>query len=117
VFLHRRGCPPPDPVAPAASSPSPRPRAVTRPQVKKKEVLDKHLDFLLSQTERYSKVLAEELHGGKPSSSGALSAPSDAAAAAPAPAAAPPSTSPTDDADDEFVMDAAQVWDPLPPSL
>lgn len=81
--------------------------------MKKKEVLDKHLDFLLSQTERYSKVLAEDLV--KPTSSphpatlDAAGSPAVAAAASAGASAVAPAASSTDDADAEFLMDAAQL--------
>lgn len=79
--------------------------------MKKKEVLDKHLAFLLSQTERYSKVLAENLvkptSSPRPATLDAAGSPAVAAAASPS--AVVPAASSTDDADAEFVMDAAQL--------
>jgi hypothetical protein len=81
--------------------------------VKKKEVLDKHLDFLLSQTERYSKVLAEDLvkptTSPRPATLDAAGSPAVAAAASPGASGVVPAASSTDDADAEFVMDAAQL--------
>ena len=43
-------------------------------EARKKEVMDKHLSFLVDQTQRYSSLLAERLHTGVALSARRLSA-------------------------------------------